>query len=131
MRRTLTRTSLYATSPAHYQPALLGALAAWILASKLVKIAPHFAAHPGDLCWLPAYLAFAYAHSFIKLYCAATFWDHGWNGRNLALTQMASVANLKRPDELRRRLPHVAAARPNALRGTTGLYGPVPVKMEE
>lgn len=89
----------------------------------MVKIMPHFRAHPSDLVWLPAYLAFAYWHSFIKLYCAFTFYDASWNGRNLALTQIASVENLKQPDELRRRVP--ATQRPNALRGTTGLYGPI------
>lgn len=123
--RTLTRTSFYTTTSTTHQSLLFNTLLVWILASKLVKIAPHFRAHPSDLVWLPAYLVFAYYHSFIKLYCAFTFWDHSWNGRNLKLTQMASVENLKQPDELRRRVP----ARPHALRGTTGLYGPV-VKIE-
>lgn len=116
--RTLTHTTWYHTSS--HQSILLAALLVWILASKLVKIAPHFCARPADLVWLPAYVLFAYAHSFIKLYCALTFYNHSWNGRNLALTQMASVENVKQPDELRRRVP----ARPHALRGTTGLFGP-------
>lgn len=61
-----------------------GVLVAWILASKLVKIAPHFWEHPGDLVLLPGHFVFAYAHSLIKLYCGLTFWNHSWSDRDLA-----------------------------------------------
>lgn len=87
----------------------------WILFSKMVKITPHFVDHPSDLVWLPGYLVFAYAHSFIKLYCGLTFWNDEWTGRNLGLTEMASVNNLEK-EELQE------IARPQVLRGTTGLY---------
>lgn len=81
----------------------------------MVKIAPHFWDHPSDLVWLPGYLAFAYWHSLVKFYCGLTFWDHAWNGRNLALAEMASVGNLEK-EKFRN------MARPMMLRGTTGLY---------
>lgn len=78
---TLMRTSFYLNSD--HQSLLWGLMVAWILFSKMVKIAPHFVNHPSDIVWLPGYLAFAYFHSFIKLYCLFTFFDHSWNGRNL------------------------------------------------
>lgn len=58
-------------------------MASWIFETKLVKIAPHLWEHPGDWILLPGYVVFAYAHLLIKLYCALTFWDHSWSGRNL------------------------------------------------
>lgn len=79
---TLRRTSFYLTSDR--QPLLVALMVAWILGSKMVKIAPHFINHPSDIVWLPGYLAFAYFHSFIKIYCLFTFFDHTWNGRDLA-----------------------------------------------
>lgn len=87
----------------------------WILLSKMIKIAPHFYDHPSDLLWLPTYFAFAYWHSFVKLYCALTFWEHSWNGRNLEFTQVG-------PDQL---LGEVGLMRampdsPRVLRGTNG-----------
>lgn len=78
---SMTRTSLYLGSG--HKNVLVGVMVAWILASKMVKIAAHFVNHPSDIVWLPGYIAFAYWHSFIKLYCLFTFFDHAWNGRNL------------------------------------------------
>lgn len=83
----LRRTSFYrnaqAGSPVGSQAFLTALMISWILLSKLVKIAPHLWDHPVDWILLPGYLVFAYAHSFIKLYCALTFWDHSWSGRSL------------------------------------------------
>ncbi|POS74351.1 capsule polysaccharide synthase Cps1 [Diaporthe helianthi] len=79
---TLRRTSFYLASD--HQSLLLALMVGWILFSKMVKIAMHFVRHPSDIVWLPAYLAFAYFHSFIKVYCLFTFCDHNWSGRNLA-----------------------------------------------
>lgn len=79
---TLRRTSFYLDSD--HQSLLLALMVAWILISKIVKIAAHFVRHPSDIVWLPAYFAFAYFHSFIKVYCLFTFFDHNWSGRNLA-----------------------------------------------
>lgn len=79
---TLTRTSFYLGSDR--KAALVALMAAWILGTKMVKILPHFVDHPSDVVWLPGYLAFAYWHSFIKVYCLFTFYDHSWSGRNLA-----------------------------------------------
>lgn len=78
----LRRTSLYLSSD--HRPLLVTLMVAWILASKMVKIFPHFVNHPSDIVWLPGYYAFAYFHSFIKVYCLFTFYDHTWTGRNLA-----------------------------------------------
>lgn len=76
----LRRTSFYLESD--HQSLLIALMVVWILASKMVKIAAHFIDHPSDIVWLPGYIAFAYWHSFIKLYCLLTFYDHSWNGRN-------------------------------------------------
>lgn len=81
---TLTRTSFYLGGGPDRQGVLVGLMVSWILGTKMVKIVPHFINHPSDLVWLPGYLAFAYWHSLIKLYCLLTFCDHTWNGRNLA-----------------------------------------------
>lgn len=87
--RTLQRTSFYEHASAQSKSAvgsptfLTGLMASWIFETKLVKIAPHLWEHPGDWILLPGYVVFAYAHLLIKLYCALTFWDHSWSGRNL------------------------------------------------
>lgn len=94
----MARTSLYAG--ADRPGMLISILVVWIFCSKMVKIAPHFKDHPSDLVWLPGYLAYAYWHSLVKLYCGLTLWDHTWNGRNLALAEMESVENMERENLL-------------------------------
>jgi hypothetical protein len=89
----------------------------WILGSKMVKIAPHFWDHPSDLVWLPVYFAYAYFHSLVKIYCGLTFWNHAWNGRNLALTEAASMRNIENEKSQ-------TMDRPQALHGNTVLYNP-------
>ncbi|KAI7785577.1 capsule polysaccharide synthase [Diaporthe eres] len=79
---TLRRTSFYLESD--HRSLLVVLMVGWILASKMVKITAHFIDHPSDVVWLPGYIAFAHWHSFIKLYCLFTFYDHTWSGRNLA-----------------------------------------------
>ena len=59
----------------------LTALILWILASKLVKLVPHFLKVPGDLIYFPGYVMFAYFHSFIKLYARLTFFVISWGSR--------------------------------------------------
>jgi cellulose synthase/poly-beta-1,6-N-acetylglucosamine synthase-like glycosyltransferase len=59
-------------------------MAAFIFASKMVKLLPHFWRCPADILLIPAYIGFAYYHSLIKLYALFTFWDCAWGGRNLA-----------------------------------------------
>jgi cellulose synthase/poly-beta-1,6-N-acetylglucosamine synthase-like glycosyltransferase len=59
------------------------AMVAWILASKVVKLVPHFVRHPTDLQFFPFYYLFAYFHSLIKLWALITFWDNKWAGRQL------------------------------------------------
>ncbi|KAH6884510.1 glycosyltransferase like family 2-domain-containing protein [Thelonectria olida] len=53
------------------------------MASKMVKIIPHFMRHPRDMGLVFYQIAFAYVHSFIKLWALLTFWDCDWSGRNL------------------------------------------------
>lgn len=89
----------------------------WILLSKLVKIAPHFYDQPSDLLWVPAYLAYAYWHSIVKLYCALTFWNHSWGGRDLATVTKISVNDLGKED-----LKKTAPARADMPLGITGLF---------
>lgn len=60
------------------------ALGIWIFATKMIKLTPYFLRHPEDLTMLPGYFAFAYFHSFVKLYALLTFWNCHWGGRNLA-----------------------------------------------
>ncbi|OAP62968.1 hypothetical protein AYL99_02195 [Fonsecaea erecta] len=67
-------------------------LVAWILLSKLPKLAPYFLRHPADLIYLPGYFVFAYAHSLIKLWALLTFWDTRWAGRNLDDIDRAAAA---------------------------------------
>nr|OQO30510.1 hypothetical protein B0A51_01739 [Rachicladosporium sp. CCFEE 5018] len=71
------------TSPYGSQQALL-ILLGWVFATKLVKLTPYFLRHPEDLRMLSGYFAFAYFHSFIKMYALLTFWNCHWGGRNLA-----------------------------------------------
>ncbi|KAL2444032.1 Type 2 glycosyltransferase [Exophiala dermatitidis] len=75
---TFSRTDFYSSSPQ-----TLMWLGGWILGSKLVKLVPYFLRHPLDLVYLPGYFAFAYFHSFIKLYAGLTFWVTAWGGRDL------------------------------------------------
>jgi cellulose synthase/poly-beta-1,6-N-acetylglucosamine synthase-like glycosyltransferase len=57
--------------------------AAFLLFTKVVKMAPHFKQHPGDIVWLPALIAFSYAHGFLNLYAVATMTTTVWGGKNL------------------------------------------------
>lgn len=75
--------SLYNTTFGGTGTAIL-IMMAWIFASKMVKLLPHFRRHPKDLLLIPAYLIFAYYHSIMKLWALFTFWDCSWGGRNLA-----------------------------------------------
>jgi hypothetical protein len=57
--------------------------AAFLLFTKVVKMASHFRKHPGDIVWLPVLIAFAYAHGFLNLYAIATMTTTVWGGKNL------------------------------------------------
>jgi hypothetical protein len=74
---------LFTRSSAHTSPATLACLVSWILFTKLTKIFPYFRDHPQDIWLFPAYLAFAYFHSLIKLWALLTFWNCSWSGRRL------------------------------------------------
>lgn len=89
----LRQTSFYLTSD---HPALITmTMCAWILGTKMVKIWPHFQAHPEDWVFLPGYFFFAYAHSLVKLWCLVTFFDHSWSGRNLKAVEELAVRQEK------------------------------------
>ena len=60
---------------------LLAALLLWIMASKMVKLIPHFLRCPKDLIYFPGYVLFAYFHSFLKLYAGLTFFVMTWGSR--------------------------------------------------
>lgn len=47
---------------------------AWLLFTKVVKLLPHFARYPGDICFLPVTILFGYCHGFIKLYALFTLY---------------------------------------------------------
>ncbi|KAJ4386130.1 hypothetical protein N0V93_009022 [Gnomoniopsis smithogilvyi] len=113
--RVLTQTTWYTASS--HRGTFITPLLVWIFVSKMIKIAPHFYDHPSDLLWLPAYLAYAYWHSFVKLYCALTFWNHSWGGRDLNTLTKVSINNIDKEVFMQ-----VAPARPEMLRGITGLY---------
>lgn len=59
-------------------------LVLWIIASKAVKIIPHFLRNPRDLFWFPGQIAFGYIHSLYKLYAGLNFYNCVWSGRNLS-----------------------------------------------
>ena len=61
----------------------LALLLVWIIATKTVKIIPNLYRHPADLALLGFQIAFAYVHSFYKLWALVTFWDCSWSGRKL------------------------------------------------
>ncbi|CCC06055.1 hypothetical protein SMACR_00273 [Sordaria macrospora] len=82
----------------------LAALLSWIIFTKTVKVFRYFSNYPQDIWLFPAYVLFAYFHSFIKLWALFTFWDYAWSGRNLAaLTEGETKTNeddQKKDDEL-------------------------------
>lgn len=66
---------------------LLFCLWLWIYFAKSIKLMGYFRQHPRDFLLfffpIPAYHLFAWSHSFIKLYAAATFYNTSWVGRKL------------------------------------------------
>ena len=46
--------------------------ALWLLSTKVVKLLPHFALYPRDICFLPVTIIFGYLHGPIKLYAFFT-----------------------------------------------------------
>ena len=73
--------SLRRTSFAENNGNLLLLLILWIVASKTIKLIPHFVRCPKDVVYFPGYVAFAYFHSFLKLYAGLTFYVTTWGSR--------------------------------------------------
>jgi hypothetical protein len=78
----------------------LALLALWMVASKLVKIVPHFKRHPGDLLYLPGQILFGYYHSLIKLWALFTFWDITWGTRDLAHIEVDGSDSVDREEAI-------------------------------
>ncbi|KAK0658020.1 glycosyltransferase like family 2-domain-containing protein [Cercophora newfieldiana] len=76
------------------------ALVAWILFTKIIKVAPYYWKHPQDVWMFPGYLAYAYAHSFIKFWALVTFWDCKWSGRNLDAIKVDPTNSDETPVEI-------------------------------
>jgi hypothetical protein len=61
---------------------------------KLVKTIAWFYEYPMDLFLyfvIPAYPAFGYYHSCLKLFTAVMFWDISWSGRKLPPVKVPAV----------------------------------------
>ncbi|KAK0631257.1 nucleotide-diphospho-sugar transferase [Immersiella caudata] len=67
-------------------------LIGWIIVTKMVKVFPYYWKYPRDVWMFPGYLAFAYAHSFIKFWAMLTWWDAHWSGRNLGAIKVAGLS---------------------------------------
>jgi hypothetical protein len=82
---TFCQSGLYRDSPNGNARLVCLILAIW--ATKLIKTWRWFKEHPLDFFLyffpIPAYPAFCYYHSYIKLYTAASCWKNDWSGRNL------------------------------------------------
>jgi hypothetical protein len=74
---------LFTLAMSRTHPVGLWAFGMWLVVTKVVKIMPHLIRHPADFPLVIAQIAFAYVHSFIKLWALVTFWDCDWSGRNL------------------------------------------------
>ncbi len=79
---------LLSRSSASVSPKALAVLVGWMLLTKTVKVFDYFRRHPRDIPLFPFYVAFAYFHSFIKLWALLTFWDCTWSGRSLELIKV-------------------------------------------
>ncbi|KAG4419336.1 hypothetical protein IFR04_007484 [Cadophora malorum] len=55
--------------------------ALWLLSTKVVKLLPHFALYPRDICFLPVTIIFGYLHGPIKLYAFFTLHVTSWGSR--------------------------------------------------
>jgi len=78
-----THSTRFTQFSAHTSQLALAGLVCWILFTKIVKVFDYFRRHPQDIPLFPAYLAFAYFHSLIKLWALLTFWVCNWSGRRL------------------------------------------------
>ncbi|KAI9325021.1 glycosyltransferase like family 2-domain-containing protein [Zopfochytrium polystomum] len=58
-----------------------GSYVAWVLVTRLVKYAPHFARHPAHVVALPAWVLFGYFFAVLKLYCLMTLHVTEWGTR--------------------------------------------------
>ncbi|KAH7175242.1 nucleotide-diphospho-sugar transferase [Dactylonectria macrodidyma] len=55
----------------------------WIFFTKMIKIIPNLCRDPSDFSLVICQIAFAYIHSFIKLWALVTFWGCDSSGKNL------------------------------------------------
>jgi cellulose synthase/poly-beta-1,6-N-acetylglucosamine synthase-like glycosyltransferase len=72
-----------ATSSSSVRFLCFAVFAAFLLFTKIVKMASHFKQNPGDIVWLPVLIALSYAHGFLNLYAVATMTTTVWGGKDL------------------------------------------------
>lgn len=65
--------------------AVAGILALWWLVSRALKLLPHFSRRPGNLVWLPLYIAVTMFMAGVKLYALATVREQKWLTRDVAV----------------------------------------------
>lgn len=53
-------------------------LACWVFFTKIVKMIPHFLEFPQDMVYIPAQIAFSYAHGILNVYSLITRHNTGW-----------------------------------------------------
>ena len=64
---------------------LVGALLAWWLVSRTLKILPHLRRRPSDLLLMPLFIAMTYYLSLLKAYALLTLNEHKWLTRAVAM----------------------------------------------
>ncbi|KAL6876791.1 nucleotide-diphospho-sugar transferase [Trichoderma novae-zelandiae] len=93
MLYALKHTRFYAN---HSHPGLiLACFTVWIYFSKVVKLLPHFRAHPAHFFLfffpIPAHYIFAWSHSLLSIGAILLWFSFAWNGRNLPLEPQSSA----------------------------------------
>lgn len=74
-----TMVYLYIKAGSPFGPVI--GFVAFVLATKTIKLLPHFIKYPSHILFFPAYVLFAYYHSLIKAYSLITWYDGAWSGR--------------------------------------------------
>jgi hypothetical protein len=54
-------------------------LGGWIVVTRIFKVWPHLREYPGDVLYVPGYIAFLYWNSFIRVYAFFTMWKTYWD----------------------------------------------------
>ncbi|KAI8337247.1 hypothetical protein BC941DRAFT_427166 [Chlamydoabsidia padenii] len=65
----------------------------WLLATRFLKLFPHFCKRPQDIWVLPCWLVFNYYFAIMKLYALFTLHEVAWGTRNLDVGQELTEKN--------------------------------------